>query len=219
VIKVPPWRSAPPSKATGTGCEPRSLVLAHWVEQNVLRSDLAGSECLCVAQRKLEHPRLSASTESDLRDLHADTDGDDPHDLRTDALRRDVKRLQHQCGNGLLLNKQTEQDVFGADLIVPERPGLFPSQSGSAAPLRCESLQQSRRIAPPGGARNATDLCTTCLSTPLTAFRNSRVSGLASGGVAWGPSVPRCSRRSTWRDSRSTVPCWRAQAPRPFRVG
>jgi hypothetical protein len=63
-------------------------VLAHWVEQNVLRSDLAGSECLCVAQRKLEHPRLSASTESDLRDLHADTDGDDPHDLRTDALRR-----------------------------------------------------------------------------------------------------------------------------------
>ena len=53
---------------------------------------------------------------------------DDAHDLRPHLLQADAERLEHPRRKALLLAEQPEQDVLGADVVVPERPRLVLSQ-------------------------------------------------------------------------------------------
>ena len=45
-------------------------------------------------------------------------------DLRAHLLHGEVERLEHACGETLLFAQQPEQDVLGADVVVPQRASL-----------------------------------------------------------------------------------------------
>ena len=100
-----------------------ALVLADEPEQDVLGADVVVSQRQRFAERELEH-FLRARRERDLagRDLVALAD--DARHLRADFLDRDVERLEHACGEPLLLAKQAEENVLRADVVVLEGAGL-----------------------------------------------------------------------------------------------
>ena len=60
---------------------------------------------------------------------------DDADHLRADPLDRDVEGLEHPGGEALLLAKQAEQDVLGADVVVLEGPRLFLGEDDYLAGL------------------------------------------------------------------------------------
>jgi len=77
---------------------------------------------------------------------------DDPHDLRPDALDRDVQRLQHASGEALLLAQQAQKDVLGADVVVLERARLLLREDDHLPGSFCKSLEHgvvpSSRVVP-----------------------------------------------------------------------
>ena len=77
------------------------LVLADEAEQNVLRADVVVAEAQRLAQRELEHLLRAAESISPGRDLLARAD--DVHDLRADALDRDVQQDFEHTGSETLL--------------------------------------------------------------------------------------------------------------------
>src|SRR4051794_26845559 len=101
-----------------------ALVLTHQPKQDVLGADVVVAERERLAQRQLQH-LLGARGERDLAggDLLARADYAD--DLRANTFDGDVEGLEHARGQPLLLAKETEQDVLGADVVVLERPGLL----------------------------------------------------------------------------------------------
>ena len=50
---------------------------------------------------------------------------DDARDLRANLLDRDVERLEDAGRETLLLAKQPQQDVLGADVVVVQQAGFF----------------------------------------------------------------------------------------------
>jgi hypothetical protein len=89
----------------------------------VLGADVVVTQRERLAQRELEH-LLRARGKRDLarRDLVALAD--DSGDLGAYFLDGDVERLEHACGEPLLLAEQAQQDVLGADVVVLQRAGL-----------------------------------------------------------------------------------------------
>jgi len=106
----------------------------------VLGADVVVAQRERLTQRELEH-LLCAWRERDLAggDLLARTD--DAHDLRTNALDGDVERLEHACGEPLLLAEEAEQDVLGADVVVLENAGLLLSEDDHLAGPFGEALE------------------------------------------------------------------------------
>ncbi len=122
-----------------------ALVLAHEAEQDVLGADVVVAEGEGLAQRELEH-LLRARRERDLagRDLVALAD--DAGDLGADLLHRDVEALEHAGGEPLLLAKEAEQDVLGADVVVLEGAGLVLGENDDLPGSLGEALEQGLRI-------------------------------------------------------------------------
>src|SRR6266700_3005130 len=105
-----------------------SFVLADETEQDVLGADVVVAERKRLTKRQLQD-LLRARSERDLagRDLVALADN--PCDLCTDFLDRDVERLEDTGSEPLLLAQQAEQDVLGADVVVFQRARLVLSQN------------------------------------------------------------------------------------------
>src|SRR6185437_11644100 len=101
-----------------------ALVLTHQAEQDVLGADVVVAEAERLAQGELEH-LLGARGERDLAGGDLLTGADDADDLRAHPFHGDVKRLEDAGRQALLLAKEAEQDVLGADVIVLERPRLL----------------------------------------------------------------------------------------------
>ena len=119
-----------------------ALVLTHQAEQDVLGADVVVAERERLAQRQLEH-LLGARREGDLAGGDLLAGADDPDHLRADALDGDVEGLEHAGGQALLLAKQAEQDVLGADVVVLEGPRLLLGEDDYLAGSLCESLEHS----------------------------------------------------------------------------
>ena len=117
-----------------------ALVLAHEAEQDVLGADVVVAERERLAQRQLEH-LLRARRERDLAGGDLLAGADDPHDLRADALDRDVERLEHARGKTFLLAEEPEQDVLGPDVVVLEDASLFLGEDDHLAGPLCEALE------------------------------------------------------------------------------
>jgi hypothetical protein len=118
-----------------------ALVLADEAEQDVLGADVVVAEGERFAQRELEH-LLRARRERDLagRDLVALAD--DARHLRPHFLHRDVERLEYPRRETLLLAKQAEQDVLGADVVVLERARLVLGEDDDLAGPFSEAFEQ-----------------------------------------------------------------------------
>src|SRR5689334_10011274 len=109
-----------------------ALVLAHEAEQDVLGADVVVAQRERLAQRELEH-LLRARRERDLAGGDLVALADDAGDLRAHLLDRDVERLEHARCEALLLAEQAEQDVFGTDVVVLERPRLVLGENDDLA--------------------------------------------------------------------------------------
>src|SRR5207248_1851361 len=109
-----------------------ALVLAHEAEQDVLGPDVVVAQRERLSQRELED-LLGARGERDLAGGDLLTGPDDADDLGADALHRDVERLEHARCEALLLAKESQQDVLGADVVVLEDPGLLLSEDDHLA--------------------------------------------------------------------------------------
>src|SRR5207247_9986666 len=119
-----------------------ALVLADQPQQDVLGADGVVAEGERLAKRKLQH-LLRPRGERDLARGHLLAGSDDPHHLGADAFHGDVERLTDPRGKALLLPKQAEQDVLGADVVVLERARLFLREDYDLAGPLCESLEHS----------------------------------------------------------------------------
>ena len=119
-----------------------ALVLADQAEQDVLGADVVVAQAQRLAEGELEH-LLGARRERDLPGGDLLTGADDPHDLRADALDGDVEGLEDAGREALLLAKQAEQDVLGADVVVLESPRLLLGEDDYLAGSLCESLEHS----------------------------------------------------------------------------
>src|SRR5919204_302554 len=119
-----------------------ALVLADQAEQDVLGADVVVAQAEGLAEGQLED-LLGARRERDLAGGDLLAGADDPHDLRADALDGDVEGLEDPGGQALLLAKQAEQDVLGADVVVLEGPRLLLREDDYLAGSLCESLEHS----------------------------------------------------------------------------
>jgi hypothetical protein len=72
---------------------------------------------------------------------------DNPQYLLAYLLNRDTERTQHLRHYAILLTKQAEQLVLGADVVVLESPRLLLREDHDLAGGRCESFEQTRRVA------------------------------------------------------------------------
>src|SRR3712207_1850486 len=117
-----------------------ALVLAHEAEQDVLRADVVVPQRQRLAQRELED-LLGPRGEGDLTGGDLLAGADDPHDLRAHPLDGDVQALQDTGREALLLAKEAEQDVLGADVVVLEGPRLLLGEDDHLTCSLCESLE------------------------------------------------------------------------------
>src|SRR6201999_4279323 len=101
-----------------------ALVLTNQAEQDVLGADVVVAQAERLAQRQLEH-LLGARGERDLAGGDLLAGPDDADDLRAHPFHGDVEGLEDTSCETLLLAKETEQDVLGADVVVLERPRLL----------------------------------------------------------------------------------------------
>ena len=134
-----------------------ACVLAYQAKQDVRRGDGVASQGQRLAHRELEHP-LSISVERNLGWGGFLAETDDSHNLRADALCRQLERLQHPRSVAFVLTERAEQDVLGADRMVLELArrlrGLDEDPAGSLCEGFCEEfVVQSRSIAPPRDPR------------------------------------------------------------------
>src|SRR3954453_13838161 len=119
-----------------------ALVLADQAEQDVLGANVVVAQAQRLAEGELED-LLRAWREGDLAGGDFLAGADDADDLRTDTLDGDVERLEHPCGQALLLAEQAEQDVLSAYVVVLESPRLLLGEDDYLAGSLCESLEHS----------------------------------------------------------------------------
>ena len=74
---------------------------------------------------------------------------DEPHHLRTNPFDGDPVRLKCARGQTLLLAKQAQQDVLGADVVVLEAPGLLLGQHNDLTSSSGESLKHALKTPSP----------------------------------------------------------------------
>src|SRR6266487_3194449 len=129
-----------------------SFVLADETEQDVLGADVVVAERERLTKRQLQD-LLRARSEWDLagRDLVALADN--PCDLCTDFLDRDVERLEDTGSEPLLLAQQAEQDVLGADVVVFQRARLVLSQNDYLAGSLGETFEHVFPLSASGTVR------------------------------------------------------------------
>ena len=127
----------------------------------MLGADVVVAELERFAQAELEN-LLGSRGERDVTAGGLLTLADDVFDLPTDGFERDVEALERLGGDALTFVDETEEDVFGADVVVAEHPRFLlrehhnaPSAIGKPfeheTPLDCvltSSLKvtESRRI-------------------------------------------------------------------------
>jgi hypothetical protein len=100
-----------------------------------------------LAQRELEH-LLRARREGDLARRDLLTGADDAHDLGAHTLDGDVQALEDAGRQALLLAKEAEQDVLGADVVVLERPRLLLGEDDHLTCAFCKSLEHGGGVFP-----------------------------------------------------------------------
>ena len=117
-----------------------ALVLADEAEQDVLGADVVVAEGERLAERQLQH-LLRTRREGDLARGHLLAGADDADHLGAHTLDGDVQALEHAGGKALLLTKEAEEDVLGADVVVLERPRLLLGEDDHLACAFCKSLE------------------------------------------------------------------------------
>src|SRR5690606_22760805 len=126
-----------------------ALALADEAEQDVLGADVVVAELQRLAQAQLED-LLGARRERDVPTGRLLSLADDLFDLLAHCLERDAETLERLRRHTLTLVDETEQDVFGADVVVVEHPGLFLGQDDNAPRAVGEPLDHQWRSLPSG---------------------------------------------------------------------
>ena len=106
----------------------------------MLGSDVVVAELQRLSQAEFKH-LLSARREGDMTGRRLLTLTDDLLDLRANALEGDAQGLQRLGCDALALVDQSQQDVFGTDVVVVEHPGFFLSQDDDPAGAIGKSLE------------------------------------------------------------------------------
>jgi hypothetical protein len=103
------------------------------------------SELQRLAERELED-LLGARRERDVADDLGLASTDDPFDLSTCGLERDVRRREHLGCETLALMDQAEEDVLGPDVVVAEHPRLRLGEDHDAPGSIRESLEHRHPV-------------------------------------------------------------------------
>ena len=90
----------------------------------MLGADVVVAEAGRLAQRQLEH-LLGARRERDLALRRLFAGADDAYDGRTHLLDGHFEALEDAGSHAFFLAQQAQQEMFGADVVVLERPGFF----------------------------------------------------------------------------------------------
>ena len=101
-----------------------AFALAHQPQQDVLGADVVVAQGQGLAQGQFED-LLRPRREGDLALRLVVALAHDAGDLTADLFQGDFERAQHARGHPVGLAQEAEQQVLGADVVVPQDPGLF----------------------------------------------------------------------------------------------
>jgi len=134
-----------PERAQDRDREP--VVDRDQTEQQMLRADPVLRQPLGLAQRELQHTRRAWRE----RDLTVETLAGQPRvpnaDLIADTISRDTQRAERARCEPVVLIKQTEQQMLGADVPLPGVTRLVAGQDNDLTRAICEPLPHTFRIA------------------------------------------------------------------------
>jgi len=117
------------------------LVLPDQAEEQVLRPDVVVAEVLGLLEGELEN-LLGARREGELSHRHGVRAAlDDALHLDADLLQLDFEVLQDLGGDATAFLHQSEQDVLGPDVVVPEPLGLLAGEAHDLAGPLGESVK------------------------------------------------------------------------------
>ena len=117
-----------------------SFALAHQSQQDMLGADVVVAQRQGLAQRQFQH-LLGPGREGDLSLRLVVALAHDAGDLAPHLFQVDLERAQHARSHSVGLAQETEQQVLGADVVVPQDPGLFLGQDDDLAGSFCESFE------------------------------------------------------------------------------
>ena len=110
----------------------------------MLDADVVVSEGEGLVEREFEDA-LGLRSERDLAPGFGVAHADDAHDLAAHGLERDPERLEDVGADPVLLAHESEQEVLGPDVAVPERSRLLLGQDDDLPRALGESLEQGHQ--------------------------------------------------------------------------
>ncbi len=125
-------------------------------EEDVLGPDVVVTQLERFPQRELQH-LLRPRGERDVtlwHDLAADLT-DDAHDIHAEDLDGQARLHQHLGTHAVALGGEPEEQVLGADVVVPERAGLLLGEHDDDAGPVGETFEHADLLAPLDGAIRA----------------------------------------------------------------
>ena len=117
-----------------------ALTLADEAQQDVLRADVVVAQLQGFAQRELQH-LLGAGGEGDVAGRGLLALADDLLHLLAYAVERNAQGLKSFGGNALTFMDQTQEDVFGTNVIVVQHACLFLGKHNYATGTVRKSLK------------------------------------------------------------------------------
>jgi hypothetical protein len=117
-----------------------ALTLANQAEEDVLGADVIVAELQRLAERQLKH-LLRAGREGDVAGRRAAAVANDLFDLGAHGLQRDTEGFQRLRRDTLTLVDQTQEDVFGADVVVVQQARFFLRQYHHSSGSVCETFE------------------------------------------------------------------------------
>ena len=101
-----------------------ALALAHQSQQDMLGADVVVAQGQGLPQSQLQH-LLGPGREGDLALRLAVALAHDAADLAAHVFQGDLERAQHPGGHPVGLAQQAEEQVLGADVVVPQSSWLL----------------------------------------------------------------------------------------------
>src|SRR5438477_4297832 len=124
-----------------------AFLLAHQSQRDVLGADVVVAQCDGLVQGRPER-LFRAGRERDCAAWRDVTASDRALDLRLYLLCGDAERTEHPSPQPLFLPQNADQDVFRAEVVVPQRARLVLREDDHLAGSLCEALEHASSLPP-----------------------------------------------------------------------
>src|SRR5665648_31962 len=176
-----------------------AFVLGHEAKKDVLGADVVVAQRERLAQRQLEH-LLGARRERDLALRRLFSGADDAHHGGAHFLHRDFQAVEDAGSHAFFLAQQAQQEVFGPDVVVLERPGFFLGEDHDLPGAFGESFEHPATPSGNGAASScrgtvaAAGACSQPPAYPPEAYRSLMVPDSRRDATR-GPGCPSAAAR------------------------